>query len=54
MQKPTAKHYTDLGESCEKGGERIAEAREIKDATGKHTESTNLSIWGLMKTENLL
>lgn len=38
MQRPTAKYWVEIGESCRRG--RTEGAREVKDTTSKPTEST--------------
>ena len=41
MQRPTAKHYVELGDHCKRGRERIMEGRCIKDTRrAKPTELT--------------
>jgi hypothetical protein len=50
MQKPTAKHQMELGEFY--GRLRRTEGpEEVRDFTGRPTESTNLDTWGLPETE---
>lgn len=46
IQKPTAKHQLELGESCGRLGDRSEQARVIKDTTRRSTESTDLGPWG--------
>jgi len=40
MQRPTAKHQEELGESCRRGGGRMEGTRGVKATTRKPTEST--------------
>jgi len=47
MQRPTPKHQEVLKKSCERVGDRIKQAREVKDTTRSPTESTNLGPEGL-------
>ena len=35
-----------------KSGERIEQAREVKETTGRPLKSTNLGPWGLTETES--
>ena len=50
MQRPRARQ-AELEESCGREGKRIEGTREVKDTTGKPTESTNLDPWELPETE---
>ena len=51
MQRPIAKHWTELGESCGTVGEGIEGAIEDMDSTRRTTKSTNLDSWGFPETE---
>jgi hypothetical protein len=46
MQRSTAKHWVEPGESCGRVGDRIEPARGVKDTTRRPTESTNLAHGG--------
>jgi hypothetical protein len=47
MQRPTAKHQSEPGESCGRVGDRSEQVRGVKDMRRRCTESTNLVPWGL-------
>ena len=51
MERPTAKHQAELGDSCGRGRGRIVKVRGNKDITRKPTESANLGPQGLTETE---
>lgn len=53
MQRPTAKHQEEFKESSGRVGDRVEQARGVKDTMRRPTESTNLGSWGLTKTEPL-
>ena len=45
MQRPTAKHWMELGESCGRGGGRTEKTRGVMDVTRKPTLSYP-GLWG--------
>ena len=47
MQRPTAKHQVEPGESCGRVRDRSWQAGGVKDTTRRPTESTNLKSWSL-------
>jgi hypothetical protein len=51
IQRPTAKHYTLLGESCKRERGRIVGAGEVNTTKRKPTVSTNIGPQGLTETE---
>lgn len=51
MQRPTAKHQVELGESCGNVGDRSGQTRGVKDITRRPTQSANLGPWELTETE---
>ena len=51
MQRPTAKHQEELGESCERVRDKTEQARGVKDTTRRPTESTNLDPEELTESE---
>jgi hypothetical protein len=51
MQRLTAKYQVKFRESCWRVGDRIEWVREVKNATRRPTESTNLCPWELTVTE---
>jgi hypothetical protein len=50
MQRLTAKHWMELGNSYRRIGERIGGPEEDSNSTGRSTESTSLDCWGLSET----
>lgn len=50
VQRTTAKHYLEFRESCKRVGEKIVQAREVKDTT-RPTELTGLDPWALIEPE---
>jgi hypothetical protein len=51
MQRPRVKHQAELGESCERVGDRTEGTGGVKNTTRRCTESTNLCPWQLTETE---
>jgi hypothetical protein len=51
MQRPTAKHQAEPGESCGRIGDRSDQVRGVKGSTGRPTESTILGPWRLTNPE---
>ena len=51
IQRPTAKHQTELGKSCGRVGGRTEGPKEDRDSTERPIESNNLDPWGLPETE---
>jgi hypothetical protein len=51
MQRPTAKHQVELGESCVRVGKRTEQAEGVKNTARRHTDSTNLGPRGLPEAE---
>ena len=50
MQRLTARHQVVFGESCGSVGDRIEQAKGVKNTTGRPTESTNLGSCQLTET----
>jgi hypothetical protein len=46
MQRPTVKHWAEIGEFCGRGGGRIEGAKEVKDTTRKPVKSNYLVLIG--------
>ena len=53
MQRPTAKHSAELGESCGREGGKNVGARGVKDTIRKPTESTNLGSQVLTEVDSI-
>jgi len=52
MQRPTAKHWTEVGGSYGRVGGRIEGSEGDANTTGGPTESTHLAFWELSDTES--
>jgi hypothetical protein len=48
MQRLTVKHQAELGESCGRVGDKIEQARVVKDTK----VTPNLILWGLTETKS--